>query len=230
MEVTVPEKTEEEKKEIQSTLGSFTGIYVDIYEPDWAYESLTKDKGLLVKKVHLEVGDYAFSNIGIERKDINDYFNSLTSGRLWKQMINLKTAYEKPILAIENLKDPMVQLTGILNIRFSSSIARIVKMGITVVTLPTHAHFLGFVQYLYLSSDKKLRYRPVPRKQWGRAKLEIKEDMLTMIPGIGRKTAMAILARYPTIEELTRLSVADLVQNTPLGPKKSKALWEVLHT
>lgn len=237
LEISFPEE-KKEKKIVQSQLVPFNGILIDVHEPDWVYNSLSSQSGLSVKRVSLGsktggmpgAGDYAFSNIGIERKEFDDYMHSLTSGRLWKQMIKIKSAYERPILVIEGLKDPMIQLTGMTTIRFVSSIARIIKMGVNVITVPTHSHFILLVTYLYLSSDKKIRYRQVEAKKWGRLKREIKEDMLTMIPGIGRKTAIAIMARYPVLEDLMKLSVNEIVKNTPLGPKKAKALWEVLHT
>lgn len=210
---------------------SFSGIYVDVHEPLIFYESLSKDKGLLVKRVPLQAGDYAFSNIGIERKEFSDYMNSLTSGRLWKQMFKLRLAYERPILAIEGLKDPMIQLHGREHIRFVSSMARIIKMGVSVVFLPTRAHFLSFVQYLFLScGPKEASFRPIPRKVLGRTNNEIKEDLLVMIPGIGRKTAKAILARFNTLEELVKASQEELQKRTPLGHKKAKLLWEIFHT
>jgi len=234
MEISVPK---ENKKFVQKVMNPFTGIYVDVHEPDWAFETLSKDKGILVKRKNLGsrksgspgAGDYAFGNIGIERKSFKDYMNSLSSGRLWKQMRKMKEGYERPLLVIEDLKDPTVQLIGIQNIRFTSSLARIVLMGINVVTLPTHAHFCSFVQYLYFSSGKApSKFKTLPKKSV--SKNAIKRDMISMVPGIGGKTANAILARYSTLPELIGANLNDLIQNTPLGPKKAKILWEILHT
>lgn len=229
VEISVPK----EEKKIQMKFGTgIQQILVDSREPQIFYESLRKDRGLMCKVVTLEAGDYAFSNVGIERKEFNDYMNSLTSGRLWKQMRKMKLAYERPILAIEGLKDPSIQLQGLTTTRFLSSVAHIILMGINVVFLPTRTHFLYFVQYMFLSSDKKVpSLRPLEKKKYGwRGKMDIKEDMLTMVPGIGRKTAKAILARFNTMDELMRLSVLELVQQTPLGTKKAKILWEILHS
>ena len=227
-------KDEEEKKNgngLQTTLApGFTGVIVDIHEPPIIATSLQKDKGLLIKVMSLKSGDYAFANVGIERKAINDYFNSLTSGRLWEQMYNLKRAYERPILVIEGLKDPTIQLAGNLSIRFVSSVSRIVLMGVSVLILPTLGHFLSFIQYSYLSCGRQgLSMKPVPKKPWNREKEEIKEDLLCMCPGIGRKTAKAILARFPTFEKLLAASPVDIA-DTGLGRKRSQALWEILHT
>lgn len=217
----------------QETLfpSTFTGIIVDIHEPEEIYNMLAKDKSLLVKREHLEVGDYAFANVGIERKQLKDFFSSLTSKRIWEQVYNLKRRYERPILVIEGLKDPIVQLRGSDEKRFLAAIATIALMGITVITLPTTLHFVNFVQYLYFKTGRQgLSMKPVPKKPWYREKEEIKEDVLCMLPGIGRKTAKAILARFPTIESLVKASPEELKQGTGLGDKRAKQLWEILHT
>jgi Fanconi anemia group M protein len=216
---------------LQTTLApGFTGVIVDVHEPQVIPESLRRDKGLLIKVMSLKSGDYAFANVGIERKEFNDYMNSLTSGRLWEQMYNLKRTYERPILVVEGLKDPISQLAGNVSIRFVSSLSRIVLMGVSVVVLPTLAHFLSFIQYSYLSCGRQgLSMKPIPKKPWYREKEEIKEDLLCMCPGIGRKTAKAILARFPTFDKLMAADQFEIA-NTGLGKKRSQALWEILHT
>lgn len=225
-------KDEEEKRNgLQTTLApGFTGIIVDVHEPQVIPLSLQKDKGLLVKIMSLKSGDYVFANVGIERKEFNDYLNSLTSGRLWEQMYNLKRTYERPILVVEGLKDPSLQLAGNISIRFVSSLSRIILMGVSVVVLPTLGHFLSFIQYTYLSCGRQgVSMKPIPKKPWYREKEEIKEDLLCMCPGIGRKTAKAILARFPDFEKLMAASPLEIA-NTGLGKKRSQALWEILHT
>lgn len=217
----------------QSTLfpNSFTGIIVDVHEPEYIYQSLEKDKGLLVKREHLEVGDYAFANVGIERKQFGDYMNSLTSRRLFEQVYNLRRRYERPILVVEGLKDPMIQLSGNNQKRFLASISSIVLQGVSVIVLPTTESFIEFIQYLYFKTGRQgISMKPVPKKPWNREKEEIKEDLICMVPGIARKTAKAILARYPTIEALVKASEEELKQGTGLGEKRARILWEILHT
>lgn len=217
----------------QATLvpNSFTGIIVDVHEPEVIYETLAKDKSLLVKREHLEVGDYAFANVGIERKTFKDYMSSLTSKRIWEQIYNLRRRYERPILIVEGLKDPMIQLSGNDEKRFLASLSSIVLQGVSVVLLPTTSHFIEFLQYLYFKTGRQgVSMKPVPKKPWNREKEEIKEDVLCIMPGIARKTAKAILARFPTLEALMKATPEELQQGTGLGEKRAKLLWEILHT
>ena len=227
-------KDEEEKKNgngLQTTLApGFTGVIVDVHEPAIIAASLQRDKSLLVKVMSLKSGDYVFANVGIERKEFGDYMTSLTSGRLWEQMYNLKRTYERPVLVVEGLKDPTLQLAGNISIRFVSSLSRIILMGVSVVVLPTLGHFLSFIQYTYLSCGRQgVSMKPIPKKPWYREKEEIKEDLLCMCPGIGRKTAKSILARFNTFDDLMKASPEEIA-NTGLGRKRSQALYEILHT
>ncbi|MDD5253700.1 MAG: ERCC4 domain-containing protein [Candidatus Nanoarchaeia archaeon] len=54
----------------------------------------------------LEVADYILSNkIGIERKTVKDFVDSIVDQRLMKQMVSLKDKFEKPLLIIEGTEN-----------------------------------------------------------------------------------------------------------------------------
>ena len=69
----------------------------------------------------LKSADYAFGDIGIERKCISDLYHTLfmkkkEGGRLWRQLGVLKDTYKKPYLLVEGTIDwsePV--LAGVLN-------------------------------------------------------------------------------------------------------------------
>jgi Fanconi anemia group M protein len=213
-----------------------TKILVDIHEPP-EIADLLRNRGLEVERIYLQSGDYVFSNIGVERKTFDDFRNTLFGGRLWDQVFNLKKVYEKPMLIID--KTPTDYNWG-RDIRERRSItgamARISKLGITVITLTGHTTapvsdlFLDIIEFLFLSSEKKdPSVKPVPRKGDRFSTQEVTEDMLCMLPGIGRETAKEIMLRYPTMEVLCQASYDELTKIPRLGLKKSKMVYEVLH-
>jgi Fanconi anemia group M protein len=57
---------------------------------------------ITIRSKQLDIGDYILSDrVGVERKRVDDFLQSLTDGRLFQQMKELKSSYIHPILIIE---------------------------------------------------------------------------------------------------------------------------------
>jgi len=210
-------------------------LYVDVHEPIEIIESFRKEKGIYVKVIPLEAGDYAWSNVLIERKEIRDFYNSIVHGdkHIWKQMIKIKHASERPMLIIERWDEsfftsPRIERT------IKGAISSIFLMGISVLIIPgKHKDckpFVDQVAYMFYSSDKKtLSLRPVPEKVKERNKKEIISDVLSMLPYLGRKQADLIAEQVENFEELCKLSNEDIKKLCPrLGPKRISTLRWIL--
>ena len=213
-----------------------TKILVDIHEPP-EIADLLRNRGLEVERIYLQSGDYVFSNVGIERKTLADFKNTLNEQRLWKQVFNLKDAFERPIIIVD--KVPTAYNWG-LDLRerrsLDGAMARIVKLGVSIFTIsgssnaPVSDIFLDIIEFLFLSSEKKdPSLKPVPRKGDRFSTAEVTEDMLCMFPGIGRETAKEIILRYPTMDKLCLATLDEIAKIPRLGPKKSSMVYEVLH-
>jgi len=58
--------------------------------------------GISIESQQLNVGDYILSTrIGVERKKVDDFLNSLINGKLFTQISKLRDAYSRPMLIIE---------------------------------------------------------------------------------------------------------------------------------
>ena len=211
-------------------------LYVDVHEPAEIVELLKLEKGINVRVVPLKSGDYAFSNVGIERKTMRDFYNSIVHGdkHIWKQIFNLKHCFDRPMLIIERwdetfLTNPRIERT------MYGAIASIFLMGVSVIMIPGKGQnlrpFIEILSFLFFSSDKKaLSMRPVPEKDKERTKKEVLSDVLCMIPGIGRKQADIIKDHVNSVEEICKLSDEELQKMCPrLGPSKLQALRWILN-
>lgn len=213
-----------------------TKLYVDVHEPPEIVEMLRKEKGIYVEVRALPVSDYCWSNIGIERKTLPDFYNSIVHGdkHIWKQIFNLKHAFERPMLIIERWDDYFLSSSRIEN-AVRGAIARIFLLGVSVLVIRSRGKdvrpFVDQLAFLFFSSDKKtLSMRPVPEKERGRTKKEVISDMLCMIPGIGRRQADLIKDHVNCIEDVCKMSNEELKKICPaLGPKKLKMLRWILN-
>lgn len=205
-------------------------MLVDKREPLDIVEKL-RQKGINVKLEYLSSGDYIFSNIGIERKTLTDFWGSITARdkRIWSQMFELKRNFERPFLVIEKfdfsyLRSPEYsrQVWG--------TISSIALLGINVITIVGKSggspEFIDFLTYLYFSSDKtKKGSKPLPKKS--EKPEDIYLDAICMIPGIGPVTAKKIVAHYKNFEELCTAKKEELVPLT--GKSRVELLWRILH-
>lgn len=205
-------------------------MYVDSHEPIDILEKL-RQKGIPAEVEHLYSGDYVFSNIGIERKTLRDFWGSLTSKdkRIWRQVFELKRNFERPYLVIEEFNFAYLRSPSYAN-QIWGAIARISLLGITVVTIYSKSigskEFIDFMTALYFSADKsKKTYKPLPPKS--KNPKEIFFDSLCMIPGIGPVTAKKITGRYRSFEELCSVEKESL--SSLCGKSKVKMLWRILH-
>jgi len=210
-------------------------LYIDVHEPEEIVEMFRLEKGIYVKVVPLEVGDYAFSNIGVERKTLRDLYSSIVHGdkRIWKQVFNLKRAFERPYLIVERW-DPSFITSERMERAIFGALARISLMGVNVVVIPGRGKnfrdFVQFVSYLFFSSNKKtLSMKPIPEKRKFGSRQEYIEDLLCMIPLIGRKQAKQIASRVNSLKELCEMSESEIRKLCPgLGKKRIAFLKWIL--
>jgi len=225
-------------KNHNNNLPVFQKLFVDVHEDENIIEMLRKERGIYVVVVSLSSGDYAFSNIGIERKTLPDFYNSIVHGdkRIWRQMFELKRTYERPMLIIERWDNSFLSNTRIANTVYGA-LARIFLLGINVVVIPGTGKdirpFVKFLSFLFFSSDKKTAsLKPVPEKKKlsEASKEELLSDIISMIPEIGRKQADMIARNINSIKELCEMSNKELKKKCPLlGPKRLAVLRWLLN-
>ena len=59
-------------------------------------------KGVKIEPQQLDIGDYVLSSrICVERKNVDDFLDSLLDGKLFKQIQRLRDTYPRPMLIIE---------------------------------------------------------------------------------------------------------------------------------
>jgi len=220
----------------QANNEGLTILYADVHEPEEIIEMLRKEKGIYVEVKPLPASDFCFSNIGIERKTLHDFYNSIVHGdkHIWSQMFKLKHAFERPMLIIERwddsfLSNPKIERT------IRGAMASIFLMGISILVIPGKGMnakpFVDQLSYLFFSSDKKtLSMRPIPEKGKERTRKEVISDILCMIPGIGRKNADLIKDQVNSLEELCKLSDEDFKKMCPrLGAQRLAILRWILN-
>lgn len=90
-------------KEFKSSINE-AKLYVDAREPPHIFKLLDNEKAEYIKTL-LPVGDFVFGDICIERKEIGDFINSMRSGHLYKQLINMQNNFKRNFLIISGKRE-----------------------------------------------------------------------------------------------------------------------------
>ncbi len=147
----------------------------------------------------LTVADYVVSNkVAVERKEVNDFINSIFSGRLFSQCQRLREAYEKPILVVEgDLKKALLLRNIKLSSLYGTLSSVVLDYGIPVVPSPTSKATAIFIYRLayreQVLRDEVLRVRSKPKL----IDLEKKQVFfLSGLPRVGNKLALELLKSF----------------------------------
>jgi len=207
-------------------------VIVDSKEPKWIVE-LIKQKGLDVKVQKLDVGDYLIKDVLIERKTLTNLFNSMSTGQIWTQLYYLSKACTvselKPLVVITGLPSDIlypVQIRDALARLLSFQIVSFVRFDIPTVHVESDNMFVNsLIPSILKWATKEKSLKPVKKKS--QTLEEVKSDMLSCIPSIGRKTANYLASKF-TLTDLASLSLEDLsnirVENRRLGKKAYKII------
>jgi ERCC4-related helicase len=107
-----------------------------------------------VSAQQLDVGDYVLSTrIGVERKTVDDFLNSLIDGKLFMQMRNLRGAYSRPILIVEG-EGVLTKRNISHNAIFGSFASIIIDFGIPLITTHSPQETADFLYVLAQREQK----------------------------------------------------------------------------
>ena len=211
-------------------------LFVDDREPDELQVLL---EGLVdsVKIGRYESGDYIAGDMAIERKDLQDFINSLNSGRYWNQIKVMRDTYKKPLVIHEwnPFGDMFVKrrISGrLLTLKLTESEEKAVReaqnatalgWGIPCIQTRDYIDTANRIAELYARLDKKSE-PPGPAVIKASTPEEIKRNMLCVVRGVGPTSAKKILQRY-SFQDLMSLSdpqdIKAVVKRLPLSVCKT---------
>lgn len=208
-------------------------IIIDSREPNSLINGL-KQKGLEIETDFIESGDYLLDDgFAIERKD-KDLVQSIISNRLYEQLNGL-CEYPHPILCI--VMDNLWKVFYFSQSRWIHSAYNgmlttlsISYPNLKVMQFSDEKEFMDYI----VSLDKKIHKegvssRPVPLVRKPKSINERKENMLSMIEGLGISKAKEFINEFGTIENLCNADLEQLKKIKGVGKKLAGNVFNTLH-
>ncbi|MEB3851739.1 MAG: helix-hairpin-helix domain-containing protein [Desulfurococcales archaeon] len=208
-------------------------VYADKREEQSGVPAELEKLGVLVIRKVLPLGDYLVSDDAVvERKTVRDFASSLVDGRLFDQARRLAEAYGHVYYIVEGSPRYLTRWGDRGHQTLAALTSLIVDYGAQVLWSD------GPHSTAYLIAQLARRYQ---EERGGasvavhhKPRLEGVEDWQVYIvqafPGVGPKTARAILEYFGTLEEFCRAPLAELSKVPGLGEKKAERIRAILST
>ncbi len=201
-------------------------LIVDANEPEDLPERL-RELGVEIEVRKIAPGDYVLGPIGIERKALFDFFNSIVRKRLFEQVRRLREAYPQPLLILEgdlaeisSFKNPQSILGALLALEVSERVP--------VLTTADKDQTALLLSILWKRQEKGaaeygLRHKPKALS------LEQRQRFLVEgLPSIGATLARNLLERFGSVRAVLTASEEDLKRVPKIGDIKAAEIVRLL--
>jgi ERCC4-type nuclease len=185
--------------------------------------------GVSISTAAMPVGDYAISDrVCIERKTVRDFESSLISSRLFEQAERLKQHYESPIIIIEGGADEF-RLSR--NVIMGAMAHLYIDLGIQVM-LSNDADDTARTIALLARHEQHPKKREPSMKGSARAYtlMQYQEYVVGNLPGVGFKTAQALLRKFGSIRSIANAGVKELMEVDNIGKKKADRIYKTMNS
>ena len=190
------------------------------------FDELLKQAGAIVERKQLEVGDFICSvRCVIERKTRDDFEASIIDGRLFTQLYNLTSNYERAIIIVEGesnserlRKEALVGAYATIITDFGTALffTRNIEKTAEMVYAVTKHEQLAKKQPMRLYAKRKT----YTLSQSQRAIIE-------MFPMVGPKRAKQLLEHFGNIQNIVNASEQELKEVEGMGEKRAKMIRKI---
>lgn len=207
---------------------------VDHREPKELIRELAKDLDIETKQ--LITADYIIQSknnkdkeitVGIERKTIMDFLNSIIDKRILQQLIYLKENFNVPILIIEGRENIYMirkfhpnAIRGML-----ASIA--IDFQVPILQTKNYRDTASLIKVIAKRLEKPRSIPSLLKKRKPATLKEQQEYIIESLPTIGPTLAKSLLKKFKSVKKIINASEEKLQKVEKLGPKKSKLIKKV---
>lgn len=185
-------------------------------------------KGILVTSQQLEIGDYVLSDrIGVERKEVDDFLQSLIDGRLFSQLKMLKDKYQKPILILEG--EGLFTKRNIHPSAIFGSLASIVTdFNIPIISTKDGKETAKLLATIAKREFSNKRAASVRGEKGKMSLRERQQFIIEGLPNVSSILAQRLLAHFGSIKAIIDADLEELCKVKGVGKKIGQGIIDVV--
>jgi len=206
-------------------------IFADYREKNSGIPSILEGMNVKVIYQNLTIGDYILpGECGVERKNVHDFIHSLTSGRLFNQLLRLKEVYQKPVLIVEGDFQAVVEEFPNPKALWGALASICLNQGIHVFyTLNVKQTAELLITILNQMLKVKGRIEPIIRERRKiRGLTDFQLYVVSSLPGVGLKLADRMLKKFKTVRAVFSASKKDLMFIEGFSERKAEKICKLL--
>lgn len=175
-------------------------------------------KNIFVEPRQLDVGDYVLSSrIGVERKNVDDFLESLIDGKLFKQIKRLKEVYSRPILILEG-KNLFEKRNINHNAIFGSLACISVDYGVSILNTNDSNETADLLRIIAKREQKKHGKTVAIRGEKTMMSMRERQQFLIEgLPNVSSVIAKRLLDHFGSVKAIMNASEKDLQEVQGVG-------------
>ncbi|MBN1169971.1 hypothetical protein JXA56_03020 [Candidatus Micrarchaeota archaeon] len=214
---------------MQQFLDSFPPDKITVvidHREDTFFDEIFQNHGAHVDRRVLHVGDFLCSaRLAIERKSRADFEQSVIDGRLFSQLSNLISNYERTVIIVEGIRDEERLSRSSLLGTYATVIA---DYGCSIIFTrdkqATAELVFHFAKHEQTAKKQPLR---IYAKKKTFTPSQTSKAVIESLPMIGPKLAKSLLNHFGSIEAVVKASEHDLLEVEGMGKKRAKIIKSV---
>jgi len=175
-------------------------------------------KGTFVEPQQLDVGDYVLSSrIGVERKNVDDFLESLIDGKLFKQMARLRDSYSRPVLILEG-ENLLTRRNINHNAIFGSLASITVDFGIPVLTTKDASETADLLKVIAMREQREDKKAVAVRGE--KTQMSVRERQQFIIEGLPNVSAVIakrLLSHFGSVRDIANATEEELLEVKGVG-------------
>lgn len=194
-------------------------------------------KGLDVELQQLVIADFVIQTknldgeivtIGIERKTVNDFLNSIIDKRLLSQIIEMKRFFSSCLLIIEG-EENIYEIRDFHPNSIRGMLATLaVDFQVPMISTKNIRDTAGFLEILANRLEKNRSVVSLLRKPKAPTLKEQQEALIMSLPGVGPQLAKNLLEKFGSVKKILSANENQLQKVEKIGEKKASQIRKVI--
>jgi Fanconi anemia group M protein len=201
-------------------------LIVDSNEPEDIPQRL-RELGVELEIKKIAPGDYVLGPIGIERKTLYDFFNSMIRKRLFEQVQRLRDAYPQPLLILEGdlaeistFRHPQAIMGALLALETTERVP--------VLTTADKEQTALLLSVLWKRQDKGASEYGLRHKTKTLTMDQKQRFLVEGLPSVGETLAKNLLEHFGSVRAVFNASEEELKKVSKIGDVKAAEIVRLL--
>lgn len=194
-------------------------------------------KGLDVELQQLVIADFVIQTknldgdimtIGIERKTVNDFLNSIIDKRLLAQLIEMKKFFSSCLLIIEG-EENIYQIRNFHPNSIRGMLATLaVDFQVPMISTKNIRDTASFLEIIANRLEKNRSVVNLLKKPKALTLKQQQESLIQSLPGIGPQLARNLLEKFGSVKKILSANEKQLQKVDKIGEKKASRIRKVI--